>query len=125
MTDSNMVQSSTSISLRSLTILMYGLEAFSFLFGITGIVAIIINYLKFGETVNTLYESHFIWLRRTFWFSLLWAILGLLTSEIIIGIFILIANAIWVIYRVIKGFILVLENKPAQQNNFSKEAISA
>jgi len=102
---------SSEISIRTITILLYSLMALSFFLGITGIAAIIINYVKFSASIDTIYQSHFTWLRRTFWFGLLWTFLGIITCTIFVGFFILIANSIWIIYRLIKGFLLVLENK--------------
>ena len=45
-------------------------------FGVLGIVAIIIAYVRRGETAGTWLASHYRWLIRTFWFSMLWAALG-------------------------------------------------
>jgi len=42
----------------------------------TFIPAVIVNYLKRKEIKGTLAESHFRWQIRTFWFGLLWAVLG-------------------------------------------------
>ena len=92
-------------SLRTLTLVTYLLYAFSAFVGVTAIVAIIINYVKRDDTRGTVYESHFTWQIRTFWWGLCWAILGAVTVWILIGFAILAANSIWLIYRVVRGFL--------------------
>jgi uncharacterized membrane protein len=98
----------------------HGFPLFAPLLGLIGIVAIIIAYVKRGEAAGTWVASHFHWLIRTFWWSLLWALLGglvLITlGLILIGIpiafLIWAADTIWVIYRVIRGYLLFHESKP-------------
>lgn len=99
-------------SLKQLTLVTYVLYALSAFVGLTAIVAIIINYVKRDDTVGTVYESHFTWQIRTFWFGLLWAVIGGLTVIVGIGILVLLADSIWVIYRIIKGFLYWNDGKP-------------
>lgn len=98
-------------SLKTITMAVYALQAASFLFGITAIVAIIINYVKKDDVRGTWLESHFRWQIRTFWFSLLWAGFGLITFLLVIGYAILFADGVWVIYRVVKGGLNLMEGK--------------
>ncbi len=97
---------------KTLTIIIYALQAASFVVGLTFLVAVIINYIKRDDVRGTWLESHFRWQIRTFWFCLLWGLVGALLSAIVIGVFILLANAIWIIYRIAKGWINVADNKP-------------
>jgi len=99
-------------SAKNLTTVCYALYGASILVGITSIVAIIINYIKRDEVAGTWLESHFTWQIRTFWFSLLWAVIGVITSFILIGFAILFADLIWFIYRIVKGFLALNDNKP-------------
>jgi uncharacterized membrane protein len=99
-------------SLKTLTLVVYILYAASWITGISGIVAIIINYVKRDEVRGTWLESHFSWQIRTFWWSLLWGIIGWALVFLLIGIPILIADGVWVIYRLVKGFLQLNENKP-------------
>ena len=80
--------------------------------GVTWLVAIILNYVKRDDVVNTIYESHFRWQIRTFWFSLLWAVIGIILTFVVIGLFVLGANLIWFIYRIVKGWLRLTEGKP-------------
>lgn len=108
------------LSKKSLTSIIYGLYASSFILGVTVFIAIIMNYVKKSEVVGTYLESHFRWQIRTFWFSLLWFFVGLLLilfsltgiPLLIIGIPLLIGNAIWMIYRIVRGWLTLNDNKP-------------
>jgi uncharacterized membrane protein len=123
-----------SPSLISMTLLVYalfgvaavvGLVSSGFpliapLMGVVGIVAIILAYVKRGEATGTWLESHYRWLIRTFWFSLLWGAIGavifVLLLIIVIGVFIgyliWVATTIWVMYRLVRGYMLFNESKP-------------
>jgi uncharacterized membrane protein len=89
-------------------------------FGVLGIVSVIIAYVNRGEAAGTWLASHYRWLIRTFWFSMLWAIIGMMVlvtlGLILIGIPIAfgiwIAATIWVIYRLVRGYTLFKQSKP-------------
>jgi uncharacterized membrane protein len=99
-------------SAKTLTTIIYALYAASYFVGITAIVAIVINYIKKEDVAGTFLESHFRWQIRTFWFGLLWGALGGITALIVIGWAVLIADGIWIIYRLVKGWLRLNENKP-------------
>lgn len=98
-----------------LTHILYAMQAVCFVFGVTyliAIIALIINYVKMPDIENTWLKSHFVWQIRTFWFGLLWLVVGIATALLLVGWVILAAAYIWVIYRVIKGWIYLNDNKP-------------
>ena len=99
-------------ALKRLTQVVYVLYALSYFAGITAIVGIIINNVKKDEVAGTWLESHFRWQIRTFWFGLLWAVIGAATVVILIGFAILFANFCWIIYRIVKGWLNLNDNKP-------------
>ena len=99
-------------SLKSLTQVVYVLYALSYFTGITAIVGIIINNVKKDDVAGTWLESHFRWQIRTFWFGLLWALIGAATFFVLIGMAILFANFCWIIYRIVKGWLNLNDNKP-------------
>jgi uncharacterized membrane protein len=99
-------------SLKQLTMVVYILQALSFFFGLTAIVGVIINYVKKDEVVGTLYESHFNWQIRTFWWGLLWAVVGFILAFVLIGFAVMYAAWIWAIYRVVKGWLKLNDNLP-------------
>lgn len=94
------------------TTAVYALQALAIILGITYLVAVIINYIKIDDVRGTWLESHFRWQIRTFWYSVLWAVIGGLTVFIFVGFVILGVASVWVIYRVIKGWMRLSENKP-------------
>jgi len=99
-------------SLKNLTTAVYALQAAGFLIGITWIVAVVIDYVKRDEAKGSWLESHFRWQIRTFWWGLLWAVIGAITFLVVIGWFILAADTIWIIYRIVKGWLYLNDNKP-------------
>ncbi len=90
------------------------------LLGLLGIAGVIIAYVKRDEAEGTWVASHLRWLIRTFWYSLLWGVvgalfllvLGLILIGIPIALLIWAVASIWVIYRVIKGYLLFKDNRP-------------
>lgn len=81
-----------------------------------GIIGVIIAYVSRGDLRGTWAESHLTWLIRTFWWSLVWSCIGWAAFLTIIGIpiawVIWVATSIWVIYRVIRGFMLFNDRRP-------------
>jgi len=102
-------------ALKDITTAVYALQAVGFIIGITFIAGVILNYIKLPDVAGTLYESHFRWQIRTFWWGLLWSVVGGLTTWILIGFLILAATAIWVIYRIVKGWLNLSEGKPMER----------
>jgi uncharacterized membrane protein len=98
-------------SAKTLTTVIYALYAASFFVGVTAIVAIVMNYVKKDDMAGTFLESHFRWQIRTFWFGLLWGVLGYITVLLVFGWLILAANGVWMIYRIVKGWLRLNDNK--------------
>ena len=98
----------------------HGIPVVAPLTGLVGIIAVIVAYVKRSDARGTWTESHLTWLIRTFWWSLLWGLIGglvLITLGIIlIGIPIAIGiwaiTTIWVIYRLVRGWVLFKDNRP-------------
>ena len=90
---------------------VYILQALSFLFVITSVAGLIINYIKDDDVKGSWLESHFLWQKRTFWYGLLWVILGTLTWSILIGWVVLAVIPFWFIYRIAKGWIYLVDGK--------------
>jgi len=108
----NIVTTTNEESAKTLTTVIYALYAASYFVGVTAIVAIVMNYVKREDVVGTYLESHFRWQIRTFWFGLLWGVLGAITLMLIVGWFVLIANGIWIICRIVKGWLRLNDGKP-------------
>lgn len=99
-------------SLKQITMAVYILQALSFFFGLTAIVGVVINYVKKDEAVGTVYESHFDWQIRTFWWGLAWAVIGFILAFVLVGFAIMFVAWIWAIYRVVKGWLKLNDNLP-------------
>jgi len=98
-------------SLKTIATVVYALQAAGFFVGITWIVAVIMDYVKKDDARGTWLESHFRWQIRTFWFGLLWGVIGGILCLILVGFVVLAADAIWIIYRIVKGWLNLAENK--------------
>jgi|SRR5580698_2094892 uncharacterized membrane protein len=97
------------------------LPVLRFAFSLPSLVAIILTYMRRPQVQGTWLESHFTWQIRTFWYAWLWTVV---TSIIAIplllfgvsfwlslGVFVLIA--LWVMYRVGRGWMALREGHPA------------
>ena len=85
-----------------------------------GIVAIIMAHVKRSDAAGTWLASHYRWLIRTFWFSVIWGVVGgiifvalfIILVGIVIAYAIWIATTIWVLYRLIRGYLLFKDSQP-------------
>jgi uncharacterized membrane protein len=88
----------------------------AFVFGVPSIVAVVINYVKRGEARGTFLESHFRWQIRTFWFALLWCMIGgvlfltFVGIPLAVGVFFV--AGVWVIYRIARGWLALRDRRP-------------
>jgi uncharacterized membrane protein len=87
----------------------------SFVGSVPSIAAVILNYVKRGDARGTWVDSHYRWQIRTFWYALLWAIIGWIFIVTVIGIVIggpiLIALTIWLIYRIARGWLSLKDKR--------------
>lgn len=97
---------------KKLATICYALYAVSCLIGITAVAAIIINYLKRDEVAGTWVASHFEWQIKTFWYALAGAIVSWILMFLLIGFPLMLAVAVWAIYRIVKGWLALYEGKP-------------
>ncbi len=79
--------------------------------GLTGIIAVIMAYVKKPDVTGTYLESHTKWIAETFWWSLAISIIGFILTFVLIGIPVLIGVWIWSIYRVVLGAIRISERR--------------
>jgi uncharacterized membrane protein len=49
--------------------------------------------------------------KNTFWYGLLWIVLGGLTSFLLIGYVVVGVALIWIMYRIAKGWIYLVDGK--------------
>ena len=88
----------------------------AFVFGVPSIIAVVINYVKRGEARGSYLESHFRWQIRTFWFALLWCMIGGMLFITLVGIplalAVFFAAGVWAIYRITRGWLALRDRKP-------------
>jgi len=97
--------------------------------GVTFFVAVFINYSRLSLVAGTYLESHFRFQIRTFWFSMLYTLLGIsilvygfvasLSASrdggwgyVWLGLVVLLFALFWHIYRVVRGFMRLAERQP-------------
>ena len=126
--NTNVVQSDAPVSAALLAYALFGVCAAAALIsaggivvaaplvGLLGIIGVIVCYVKRDDAQGTWVASHFRWLIRTFWYSTLWGVIGGIFAVTIIGLIVAIplwaATSIWVLYRVIRGYLLFKDSKP-------------
>ena len=98
-------------ALKTIATVGYALQAAGFFFGITWIVAVVLDYVKRDDAAGTWLASHFRWQIRTFWWGLLWGVLGGLLTLVLVGFVVLAALAVWLIYRIVKGWLALVEHR--------------
>lgn len=98
--------------LKSVASTVYLLQALSFLFGVTSVIGVFINYLRMKDARGSWVESHFVWQMRTFWFQLLWIVIGWATAFLLVGLVIWGLVYLWTLYRVVKGWLNLVDDRP-------------
>ena len=109
--------SGATVNGKRITFIVYILQASGLFVGLPLIAGVTINYVKRADVKGSWLESHFRWQIRTFWFSLLFAFIGIATYIFLIGYFILIADGIWMIYRIVKGLLYLNEEREMYQRS--------
>lgn len=93
----------------------YGLFGFGLFFFVPMIAGIVMAHIKYGETrgsIDLVYQSHYRWLIRTFWYGLLWSVIAVPLIFLVVGYFALLAIWIWTVYRIVRGFLGFIDRKP-------------
>jgi len=116
---------------KSLTLILYILYIVAiFSAGILAIIALIINYVKLNSVRGTIFESHFRWQIRTFWWYLVWTVIAFIPfiflfftmdnvnvfAGVAVGATIFCAATlfiswIWIVYRAIRGIIALNDDQ--------------
>ena len=123
------MDSNNSKSLTFILYILYMIAIFSA--GILAVIALIINYVKLDSVRGTIYESHFKWQIRTFWWYLIWNILafvpffflfmtldnpnafaGVAFAGTTFCVAVIFFFFFWIVYRAVRGLIVLNEDKP-------------
>ncbi|MDP2097541.1 MAG: hypothetical protein U1D70_07215 [Methylobacter sp.] len=91
--------------LKRLAAIVYLCQVLAFAFaGLPLLVGVIINFVKRNDVQGTWLESHFDWQIKTVWITLAGAALSGLTFGFGIGVFIMIATLMLLVYRIVIGW---------------------
>ncbi|HEY8035049.1 MAG TPA: hypothetical protein VIF37_05630 [Methylobacter sp.] len=100
-------------SLKRLAATVYLCQVLAFAFaGLPLLVGAVINFMKKDDVKGTFLESHFDWQIKTVWMALAGLALSGLTFEFGIGIFVLIATLILLVYRIVIGWNALTSDQP-------------
>ena len=109
-------------SLKTITHVVYLLQAIGLLMTVVPlIIAAIINHVKRPDVQDFWLETHFRWQLRTFWYGMLWIVIGVLISVptffvmglgLVVFFIVSLIIFVWLIYRVVKGWLRLTEGKP-------------
>ena len=120
---------------RTLTLILYVLYIIAiFSGGLLAVIALIINYVKRSDVRGSIFESHFTWQIRTFWWYLFWNIIAFIpffflfftgeNTDLFAGVALIATTFcvtvmgiswIWIVYRAIRGIIRLNDNQPMYQ----------
>jgi uncharacterized membrane protein len=99
------------VSDNTLAVVVYLLYGISYFTGITALIGVIIAHVKVDDA-DPVVRSHYQFQIRTFWIGLLYLALGIVLSVVLIGVPILMWWFVWSLVRIIKGWLLLMEDRP-------------
>jgi uncharacterized membrane protein len=112
---------------RQLTLFVYVMHAVASATFVTFFVAIFVNNTRREKVAGTIYESHFEWQIKTFWYCLVyfslgvgllvWAFIrftngGTAWGMVMLGLLLLLFNLCWHLYRIIRGLMRWSDRQP-------------
>ena len=95
----------------TITLVAYVLHLVGAIAGITSIVGLVLNYMNADRYDETL-ASHHRWMIRSFWWALLWLVIGIVTWWLVIGWVICFVTWVWYVYRHIRGLVALVNGEP-------------
>jgi uncharacterized membrane protein len=99
------------VSDNSFAVVVYALYGVGYFTGISALIGVIIAYVKVDDA-DPVPRSHYQFQIRTFWIGLLYLAIGIPLCLALIGIPLLGWWLVWSLVRIVKGFLLVIEQKP-------------
>ena len=91
---------------------VYALYAATIVLAIPGMFGVLLAYLKLDDVRGSYLEAHVRWQIRTFWTWLLMLVIGFLLLFVLIGGLVIGAAQLWLIYRIIKGWLVLIDERP-------------
>ncbi len=95
----------------TMAMVVYGLLLAGMVSGFTPVIGVVIAYVYQGKGPDWL-DAHYRYQIRTFWIGLLYGLIATVLTLVVIGVPLLIALAVWMIIRCVKGFKGLQEQRP-------------
>ena len=100
--------------------IVYGLYLAGLVVGITALIGLILAYIKRGDDDTPAWlNSHYSFQIRTFWYGLVYLIVGGVLSMVVIGWLVGLFWLVWLIVRCIKGFTALDKQQSIEGGFFS------
>lgn len=91
---------------------IYGLYVLGMATGVAAFIGMVLAYIQRANVRSTWLETHYTWQIVTFWWTLLWAIVGGVLTFIGIGFVIWFVAFLWFVYRLVKGWSALGQHRP-------------
>lgn len=85
-------------------LVVYVLMAIGLFVPFVPFLGVIIAHVYKSNETDPVALSHFSYQIRTYWWGLLWFLLGAILSLVLIGYLVLLGWFVWTVYRLVKGF---------------------
>ena len=95
---------------RTMALVAYVLHLFGAIAGIPSIIGLILNYVS-RRDYGDIASSHHSWMIRSFWWALLFVVIGWITHWILIGYVIWVATWCWYVYRHVRGLVALVNDE--------------
>ncbi len=99
-------------NLRTMAVIVHGLNLAAAFNGISALIAVIIAYMKRGEAAGTPWEGHFTYAIYTFWIGFLGFVVSFLLAFILIGLLGFLAIGLWWLVRCIFALLKAIDRQP-------------
>jgi uncharacterized membrane protein len=97
----------------TVAVAVYALYGLGYFFVIPAVIGVVIAHAYANaDDVDPVTQSHFRFQIRTFWIGLLYNLIAFPLCLVLIGFPILAWWVAWSLARIVKGFLLIRENKP-------------
>ena len=101
----------TNNSMRTIVLVVHGLNALGMLTVFTPLVGVILAYVKCDDARGTIYESHFEYAIRTFWIGVGLLVTGVVLTFVLVGAIVLVLSTVWYLIRIVRAFVAALDGR--------------
>lgn len=114
----DLVFDNRTASIKNLAWWLYIFHAISLVFTLGAIswIPLLVSYVKRGDAAGTFVYSHHSWQIKSFWWYVVWVVVGGICFVTIVGIplayLFWFAAWVWKAYRLLRGFVELNNNRP-------------